>query len=182
MVLPGEIVEIVGRPSSGRTSLLTASLASITGRGAVAALVDTDDVFDPCSAARAGVDVRRLLWVRCGGRRRAAVRATDLLLRCPGFTLVALDVGEVAPRLSFAAAFRLRLAARRTGTALLILAGRRVAGPGASLVLHASRDRLEWSGPPAAPTRLARVTTAVEVLRRRGAPDAGAPATWQWCA
>jgi hypothetical protein len=184
VVLPGEVVEIVGRPCTGRTSLLIAALASVTGRGAVAALVDADGVFDPRSAARAGVEPRRLLWVRCGGNRRVAVRVADLLLRCPGFGLVALDVGEVAPRLSFAAAFRLKLAARRTGTAMLILAGRRVAGPGASLVLQTIRGGLAWSGPPAAPTRLARMTTAVEVLRGRGALDAaGAPAvTWQWCA
>jgi hypothetical protein len=139
----------------------------------VAALVDADDVFDPRSAARAGVEGRRLLWVRCGGRHRLALRAADLLLRCPGFALVALDLGERPARLSFAAAFRLRVAARRTGAALVILAGRRVAGPGASLALLTERCSLEWSGPPAAPTRLARMATAVHVLRRRGGLPAG---------
>jgi hypothetical protein len=174
VVVPqGEVVEIVGRLSSGRTSLLTSWLTTATTRGDVAALVDADDVFDPGSAARAGVDGRRLLWVRCGGRRRLALRAADLLLRCPGFALVALDLGESGPRLSFAVAFRLRLAARRSGTALIILAGRRVAGPGASLALLTERCGLAWSGPPAAPTRLARLDTALRVLRRRGGPSSG---------
>jgi hypothetical protein len=183
-VIPsGEIVEIVGRPSSGRTSLLLAAMAAATRGGALAALVDADGVFDPRSAARAGLDGRRVLWVRCGGRRAMAVRATGLLLRCPGWALVALDVGELAPSLSFTTAFRLRLAARRSGTALVILAGRRVAGPGASLALATARRGLEWAGPAAAPTRLARMTTGVEVLRHRGGLDAGPPSpTWQWCA
>src|SRR5438046_9505100 len=74
----GEITEIVGRPSSGRTSLFTSCLRDVTRRGAVAALVDTDQTFDPASAARAGVDLGRLLWVRCGGRRDLALRAADL--------------------------------------------------------------------------------------------------------
>jgi hypothetical protein len=184
VILPrGEIVEIVGRLSTGRTSLLLTAIASVTRVGGVAALVDADGVLDPRSAARAGVDGRRLLWVRCDGRRHVALRAVDLLLRCPGFGVVALDLGETAPRLSFPAAFRLRLAARRADTALVILAGRRVAGPGASLTVETTRGALDWAGPPGAPTRLARMTTAVEVLRRRGGlPDEPPPATWQWCA
>jgi hypothetical protein len=168
MLPAGEVVEIVGRPSSGRSSLLVSWLTAITSGGSVAALVDADDVFDPGSAARAGVDGRRLLWVRCGGQRRVAVRTADLLLRCPGFAAVALDLGEHAPRLSFAAAFRLRLAARRSATALIILAGRPVAGPGASLTLRTERRGLAWSGPAAAPTRLARLDSAIRILRRRG--------------
>src|SRR3989449_3216939 len=128
------------------------SLRDTTRRGAIAALVDTDQAFDPASAARAGVDLRRLLWVRCSGRRVAALRAADLLVRCPGFALVGLDLGETPPRLPLTLAFRLRLAARRTGTALVILAGRRIAGPGASLALRTTRRALEWTGPASVPT------------------------------
>src|SRR5438552_12622659 len=73
----GEITEIVGRRSSGRTSLFAACLRGVTRRGAIAALVDADQTFDPVSAARAGVDLRRLLWVRCGGRPDLALRAAD---------------------------------------------------------------------------------------------------------
>ncbi len=35
-------------------------------QGNVAAWIDVDDVYDPESAARTGVDGTRLLWVRCG--------------------------------------------------------------------------------------------------------------------
>jgi hypothetical protein len=168
MIQPGEITEIVGRLSSGRTSLLVSCVRDVTRRGALAALVDTDQTFDPSSAVRAGVDLRRLLWVRCAGRRRIALRATDLLVRCPGFALVGLDLGERPPGIPLTLAFRLRLAVRRTGTALLILASRRVAGSSAGLAVRTVQRRLEWSGPGPTPTRLAGMRTTVEMLRCRG--------------
>jgi recombination protein RecA len=184
MIMSGEITEIEGRPSSGRTSLLVACLADVTRRGTPAALIDTEQAFDPVAAARAGVDLRRLLWVRCGGRRDLALRATDLLVRCPGFALVALDLGERPPRVPLTVAFRLRLTVHRTGTALLIMARRRIAGPSAALALRAVRCGLDWVGPGAVPTRLARVETTVEVLRGRGRLHALVPpgSTWWWAA
>src|SRR5918992_532585 len=184
MIVSGEITEIVGSLSSGRTSLLVARLADVTRQGAAAALVATEQAFDPASAARAGVDLRRLLWVRGGGRRDLALRATDLLVRCPGFTLVALDLGERPPPVTLALAFRLRLAVRRTGTALLIMARRRIAGPGATLAVRTRRCRLDWRGPGAAPTRLAGVEITVEVLRGRGGLKDRVPRgpTWWWAA
>jgi hypothetical protein len=41
-------------------------LARATQRGEVCALVDASDAFDPASAAAAGMEMSRLLWVRCG--------------------------------------------------------------------------------------------------------------------
>lgn len=181
MIISGGIVEITGAPSSGRTSLLVSWLRALTAEGAATALVDTDHAFDPAEAARAGVDLRRVLWVRCGGRREVAVRATDLLVRCPGFALVALDLGERPPHLPLAVAFRLRLAVRRTGTALVILARRRVAGAGACLAVRTVRRALEWSGPARAPQRLARVGTDVQVVRARGGVRADVGRHW-WAA
>jgi RecA/RadA recombinase len=173
----GEVIEIAGRLSSGRTSLLTTWLTDVTRRGGLAALVDADGAFDPQSAVRAGVDLRRLLWVRTASRRETALRAVDLLVRCRGLTLVAVDFGESPPRLSLAAAFRWRMAAQRAGTTLVILSARRIAGAGATLAVRTARRALEWSGGPRA-TRLARMATGVEVLRGR----APAPAEQWWCA
>src|ERR1700675_2456847 len=119
-VVAGGITEIVGAPSSGRTSLLVACLRDVTRCGAIAALVDTDHVFDPVGAARAGVELSRLLWVRCARRPDRALRAADLLVRCPGFALIALDTGDLAPRLSVTTTYRLKLAVHRTGTALAV--------------------------------------------------------------
>ena len=61
----GCLTEIVGPDSSGRTSVLLATLAAATQRGEICALVDATDSFHPHSAAVAGVDLSRLLWVRC---------------------------------------------------------------------------------------------------------------------
>src|SRR6267378_2878059 len=140
----GEITEIVGGLSSGRTSHLLACLGEVVGRGETAALVDTEEIFDPGSAAQAGIDLRRLLWVRCGSNREVALRAADMLVRCPGFADVAL----------------------------LIVGRRRLTGSSAALAVETLREGIEWTGPGPAPTRLARVRTTTQILRaRRGAPQ-----------
>jgi recombination protein RecA len=166
----GAITELVGPLSSGRTSVLTRCLRAVTRRGACAVLVDVDHVFDPVSAAAAGVELSRLLWVRGEGRRPEAVKAVDLLVRCPGFALVALDVGESPPRLPLDAAFRLRQAARRSGVALLVLGARRVVGGAATLSVRTCRDRLTWVGAGPVPHRLAGMRTWLHVVRKQGAP------------
>src|SRR5262245_8963223 len=179
--IPGEITEIVGDLSSGRTSHLLACLGEVVERGETAALVDSEETFDPESAARAGIDLRRLLWVRCGGNREVALRAADMLVRCPGFTLVALDLGERVPRLATTMAFRLKFAVRRTDVALLIIGRRRLTGSSAALAVETLREGIEWAGPGPAPTRLARMRTTTRVLRAlRGAPGQE-PSSW-WCA
>jgi RecA DNA recombination protein len=74
----GDVSEIVGRRSSGRTSLLVATLTAATARGELVGLVDPFDQFDPITAAAAGLDLDRVLWVRgtalIGGARAADVR------------------------------------------------------------------------------------------------------------
>ena len=62
----GAITEIVGPESSGRTSLSLSFLAQTTEAGKVCAWVDVTSALHPESAAAAGVDLSRLLWVRCG--------------------------------------------------------------------------------------------------------------------
>jgi recombination protein RecA len=61
----GCLTEICGSASSGRTSILLASLANATRRGEVCAVVDASDALHPASAASAGIEMGRLLWVRC---------------------------------------------------------------------------------------------------------------------
>jgi recA bacterial DNA recombination protein len=120
----GQVSEIVGPRSSGRTSMLRALIATATRRGELAALIDTLDRFDPASAVAAGVDLTRLLWVRGqdvpltqlalapgwepsrprSGRTRdsvvaraldRAIKAVNLVLQSGGFGLVAIDIADV---------------------------------------------------------------------------------------
>lgn len=60
----GQLSEVVGPASSGRTTLVWQWLAAATRRGETVALVDTFDRFDPASAVSCGLDLDRLLWVR----------------------------------------------------------------------------------------------------------------------
>ena len=76
----GTLTEIFGPASSGRTSLVLAALAEATRRQEVCALVDAGDSLHPESAAAAGMDLQRLLWIRCGGnppQRHGATEGID---------------------------------------------------------------------------------------------------------
>jgi hypothetical protein len=68
----GCLTEICGPASSGRTAVLLASLATATRRGEYCAVIDASDALDPHSVAAAGVDLDRLLWVRCGDDSKSA--------------------------------------------------------------------------------------------------------------
>jgi recombination protein RecA len=62
----GSLIELCGSPSSGRTSISFSLLAAATQRQEACAYVDVSDSLDPLSLASAGVDLARLLWIRCG--------------------------------------------------------------------------------------------------------------------
>jgi recombination protein RecA len=68
----GVVSEFVGPESSGRTSMALSFVAATTRSDRVAAWIDVADTFDPESAAANGVDLERLLWVRCGAKQGAA--------------------------------------------------------------------------------------------------------------
>jgi hypothetical protein len=62
----GAISELAGPECSGRTSVALSFLAQTSLMGKVCAWIDVSNAFYPESAAAAGVDLSRLLWVRCG--------------------------------------------------------------------------------------------------------------------
>jgi recombination protein RecA len=62
----GAITEMVGPECSGRTSFAMSFLSQMTQTGKVCAWIDVSNTLHPESAAMAGVDLARLLWVRCG--------------------------------------------------------------------------------------------------------------------
>ena len=80
----GCLSEICGPASSGRTSVLLAALAAATRRQEVCALVDTTDALDAVSAAAAGVELERLLWIRCSRASDLGPRTSDLGLQTSG--------------------------------------------------------------------------------------------------
>lgn len=147
----GALTEIVGPASSGRTSLLISLLAKMTANDEVCALVDAQDSFDPRSARAAGVELKRLLWVRCRGMERA-LKVMDLLLHSGGFGLVALDAGDVPRsrtaglrRIPLAYWFRFQRAVEHTPTILLLLEPESTAQSSASLVVRMNHRAARWS-------------------------------------
>ncbi|MFT4112386.1 recombinase RecA [Silvibacterium sp.] len=62
----GALCELTGPECSGRTSVALSFLARMTAAGKVCAWIDVSNALEPASAAAAGVDLERLLWVRCG--------------------------------------------------------------------------------------------------------------------
>src|SRR5574340_159708 len=167
----GCLTEICGPASSGRTGLLLSLMAQATAREEVCALVDTSGSFDPHSAATAGVDLARVLWVRCGGDAERALKATDLLVQGCGFGLVAMDLGDIAPRtagrISLTSWFRLRRAVENTPTVLVAVEREPHAKTCAAVVLALRRRRVAWSG-TAGCSRMLR-GWEVEVERRKPA-------------
>jgi hypothetical protein len=106
----GQLSEVVGARSSGRTSMLLQMLATATARREVAALIDVLDMFDTVSAAAAGVDLGRLLWIRgqvaihpgpCRDMNQRAldraIKALTLVLQAGNFGLVVFDAAEAPP-------------------------------------------------------------------------------------
>jgi hypothetical protein len=146
----GRITEIVGPCSSGRTSLLHSILAASTTQGEFAVLVDTNDAFDPCSAATAGVELSKLIWIRCGGNVEHALRATDLVIHAGGFGVVALDLAEAAPaalgRIPSTAWFRFRRAVETTSTVLTVVAGQPLTKSCSALLIEMKRRNARFTG------------------------------------
>jgi hypothetical protein len=148
----GRLSEIAGACGSGRTSLVHALLAAATSASEVTAVVDAAGVFDPPSAARAGIDLRAVLWVRPPSVRDA-LRCAELVVAAAGFGIVVVDLDGVALRRVRGFTWpRLARAAEKSGTAVVILAPERLAGSFAMVSVELKAARRLWRG--AVPARL----------------------------
>jgi recombination protein RecA len=117
--------EIIGGPSSGRSTFVTAIFRQAMRQGEWCSLVDVQDSFDPESAAAAGLQLPYLLWVRCSGDGERAVQAADILIQGGGFGVVVLDFGDLAESarrsIPLTAWRRLRHGAEHSGAAFLVV-------------------------------------------------------------
>jgi len=68
----GELTEIYGQGSSGRTTLAISFMAEVTRRAEACALVDVSDSLDPESLSVADANLDQLLWIRCGKASEAS--------------------------------------------------------------------------------------------------------------
>jgi recombination protein RecA len=149
----GQLSEIVGARSSGCCSLLVSMMAAATARGELVALVDALDMLDVESAAGAGVELERLLWIRghvvsnpglCRDMNQRAleqaIRALGLVLQAGNFGLVAFDAGEAPAgalkRLPFTTWLRLQRMIEGTQTVCVLVGPEPMARSSAGLTVQ----------------------------------------------
>ena len=144
----GAITELHGPASSGRISIMLSALANATAHEEICAIVDCDDTFDLASAAHAGVDFRRTLWVRCGHSLERAFKAVDLILHAGGFGFIALNLcnvpAQVVHRVISSWWFRFRRAIEDTPTALVVLTPVAAVRSCAALILELKNEGSVW--------------------------------------
>ena len=149
----GQVSEIAGAPSSGRTTLLLQLLSAATRGGEITALVDTCDRLDAASASAAAIDLDRLLWIRgeSGPPDRVvdrAIKALTLVLQAGGFAVVAIDLADVHPRvlksLPFTTWLRLQRIVEGSDTACLLVTPEPLARSAGGLTVMCT-GRTKWS-------------------------------------
>ncbi|HEX8169012.1 MAG TPA: hypothetical protein VF824_00560 [Thermoanaerobaculia bacterium] len=164
----GKMVELTGRRAAGRFSVVLAALAAATSSGEAAVLVDLGDHLDPQLAEEAGVDLRRLLWIRPETMKQAVMSVE--MIAATGFQLVVLDTG-LHPlrgrRVGDAAWVRLGRTAESHGTALLVSSPYPLTGTASEAVVMAERPRARWLGRGNAPRVLAGITTQLRLEKHR---------------
>lgn len=162
----GAMVELIGRRSCGRFTLVMSTLAAATASGETVALIDLGDSFDPKLAVTAGMALERLLWVR-PRRMKEALLSAEAILQC-GMPLVVIDLG-LPPlpggRGIEASWLRLARAASAHRAALLIASPYRVSGTAAWAVVEAWAKRSVWRGRGRSPRLLTRLETCLELAK-----------------
>ena len=172
----GELSEVAGAPSSGRTTLLLQVMAAATHRGEIAALVDTFDRLDLGSIVAAGIDLDRLLWIRGEASSppdraiERALKALNLVLQSGGFGVAAIDLADAPSsalsRLPFTTWMRVQRTIEGSETACLIVGPHPIARSAGGVTLSlggASR----WAGDTDRSRRIAGLDVTVRVVSPR---------------
>ena len=190
----GQLSEIAGPCSSGRTTLLLHLMAAATRRGEIVALVDTLDRLDVASVAAAGVDLDRMLWMRppspsASARQvppslsatagptepiERALKALNLVLQAGGFGVVAIDLADVSPatlrQIPFTTWLRVQRVIEGSDTACLLLTSEPLARSAGGLTI-ALAGRTTWAGDSSRSRRLAGIDVRVRVMSPRRRVD-----------
>ncbi len=175
----GQLSELAGPQSSGRTTTLLRMMAAATQRGEIVAVVDAFDRLDVQSAVDAGIDLSRLLWVRGQGGEGArgpglfraeglerSVKALNLVLQAGGFGLVALDLGDASAadirRLPYNTWLRIQRTIEGSDTAC-VLVGPEPIGRSAGGLTLTFTGRSSWAGTSDRSRRLTGAESRVQI-------------------
>ena len=139
-------------------------LAEATAHDEVCALIDGNDTFDPKSAASSGLDLQRVLWVRCR-KLDQVLKCTDLLLQGGGFGRIVMDLTDLplpqVRAIPLASWFRFQRTIEKTPTVLVVMSPESIVKSAAALVLRMEMRGADWT------TILNGLNLNVEVVRSR---------------
>lgn len=171
----GQVSELAGPNSSGRTTLLLQVLTAATHRGEITALVDTCDRLDVASASAAGIDLDRLLWIRGEGGPiervvDRALKALNLVLQAGGFGVVVLDLADVPLRalksLPFTTWLRVQRIVEGSDIACLLVGPEPLARSAGGITVMCT-GQTTWNGDAARACRFTGLETAIRVVSPR---------------
>jgi len=164
----GKMVELTGRRTAGRFSIVTSALAASTSLGEAAALIDLGDHFDPQIGEMAGIELRRMLWIRPHTMKQAVMSVE--MIAATGFQTVILDAGSHpirGRRVPDAAWVRLARAAEAHGTVMMIATPYALTGTASEAHVAARHARAKWIGGGKSPRVLAGMEVAVTLEKHR---------------
>lgn len=168
----GKVVELTGRRTAGRFSIVMSALAASTSLGEAAALVDLGDHFDPQVGELTGIDLARMLWIRPHTLKQAVMSVE--MIAAAGFQLVVLDAGshpirhgEKGRRVPDAAWVRLARAAEAHGTVMMIATPYALTGTASEAHVSARRARPKWIGGGKSPRILAGIEVSITLEKHR---------------
>jgi hypothetical protein len=183
----GQLSEIAGPRSSGRTTLLLHLIAATASRGEIAALVDTLDRFDVTSACATAMDFDRLLWIRGhaittpgdpGLNPQAlldrtldrALKALNLVLQAGGFGIVALDLADVPlvaiKRIPFTTWLRVQRTIEGSDTACVLVTPEPLARSAGGITISLDAA-VQWTGDSDRSRRLGGLDMTTRVMSPR---------------
>ena len=141
----GRVTELVGLPTSGKTTLALKFLAQAQADNGQVAYIDQARSFDPDYAHRCGMDLSRL-WVGSPLDLREALAMTESLVRSGGLSALVFDALDILWTTRHLAAALDRLAAplARSGMVLVFLhASSTPESPALSALAHYATVRLQ---------------------------------------
>jgi len=176
----GKTTEIAGRGE--RYSIVMAVLAAATSLGEAAALIDLGDHFDPQLGEAAGIDLRRMLWVRPKTLKQAVMAAE--MIGATGVQFVALECGgggwprggaggpppdppAATRRVPDATWVRLARVAEGHGCTILVSAPYPLTGTTSEAMVLSYGSRARWLGSGRSPRVLAGVETRLRLEKHR---------------
>ena len=123
-VQPGQLLEITGTASSGKSTLALAMLAALQRRrSGMVVYVDTPHTFYPPAAAQLGIDLRRL-WVVRLDNWMDTLAAVEVLVQSGIVDALVWDLVACRETLTYGQLRRLRLAATLHDAHLILLTTR----------------------------------------------------------